>query len=576
MFWTLGNFLALEKFHRSLDWTLVRRSGLTGSFGRPGMGACTNGQPAARHAHLSSYRRRSLRGDPVVRESRTWALGQSLPCPLPHKALVYPFGVWQALMKTRLFSWLFCLFCLSFLSAPTFGQCPNQRDRHCWNLQYMLYAAQTDFREFQPPEELSGLGMFPDYHRKVHASPLPNLDASFGEASVPCQVSAWMNGVAMYVCRGQASAAAAEQWYGATIADLQQLQYLWQFKIDTRDTGHSVDAGPTGCQVAPMEGPYIADGPYLGQCPLHLESVKQPNGTVRIYLWLTSYTSPLLLAKADGPARSASQQLSASQSAPPAPAAPKLAQPAIGVSTPAAPSAPASASVQSSLPASTPATSSASTTASSSSATSSAPAAPVEASAGIPSGCGDLCRGLKKVLEERTTAFRQFRATSTSPRVSPAGSKIGSTATSRSGAAPSVATSGTQSSSLPMQLAGASICSIKALPSDGTHSASSLPLSRVNLTPTTLKRKTSAPGTQYVCYWPAESASAAETRFQDLSALLEFLIPSTWSARQETQTDELSGAKVTVWSAHDAADRPIVGLYLSGQSVGLHISSASQ
>ena len=124
-----------------------------------------------------------------------------------------------------------------------------------------------------------------------------------------------------------------------------------------------------------------------------------------------------------------------------------------------------------------------------------------------------------------------------------------------------------------MQLAGASSCSIKTLPSDTAGSSlHNAQIAKVRLTPGNSQRKAAA-GMQYVCYWPEDSSSAAEARFHALSALLELLMPSTWSVQQESQTDELSGAKITVWSAHDAADKPAIGLYLSGQSVGLHVAA---
>jgi hypothetical protein len=441
-------------------------------------------------------------------------------------------------------SWLSFLFCLSFLPIPAFAQCQDQHDRHCWNLQYILYAAQTDFREFQPPEELSGLGLFPDNHRRTHASALPNPDASLAEANVPCQVSAWLNGVGMYLCQGGVSVAEAEEWYAKTLADLQQLQYLWQFKIETRDTDHYVDAGPPGCEVARLDGPYVADGPYLGQCPLHLQAVKQPNGMARVYLWLTSYTSPFLVRRPDLPFQHSSQYLRAAESAPPAP----MASGATALSSVTfAPAGSSSSANRSSAPTPTPAS------------------ATVRPSSDDSSGCGDLCRDLKKVLEDRTSAFRELNATGSLP-----GNNVADTSRHRLEETPS---------GIPVRLAGASRCFVKALPPD---SPSSIPatsktavVSRVRLTPAGSKHKTAtSPPMQFVCYWPEDSTSAAETRFRDLSSLLEFLMPSTWSVHQESQTDELSGAKITVWVAQDPMNKPAVRLYLSGQSVGLHVAAS--
>jgi hypothetical protein len=79
-----------------------------------------------------------------------------------------------------------------------------------------------------------------------------------------------------------------------------------------------------------------------------------------------------------------------------------------------------------------------------------------------------------------------------------------------------------------------------------------------------------------VCYWPENSPAAAEGQFQNLVSVLQFLIPSTWSAHQQDEADELSGAQVTVWIARDSGNKPAIGLYKSGDSVGLHVSSASE
>jgi len=51
------------------------------------------------------------------------------------------------------------------------------------------------------------------------------------------------------------------------------------------------------------------------------------------------------------------------------------------------------------------------------------------------------------------------------------------------------------------------------------------------------------------------------------------LIPSSWFAQQSIEADELSGAQMTVWYARDSKNRAAIRLYLSGRSVGLHISA---
>jgi hypothetical protein len=169
--------------------------------------------------------------------------------------------------------------------------------------------------------------------------------------------------------------------------------------------------------------------------------------------------------------------------------------------------------------------------------------------------CDNSCQGLKKVLEERWTAFKEI-------------TRSAADGTTRASA----------SSGAPVKLPGAATCAVNSVPQDSLRSTATTPISRVHLTPATLKGKAASPAaaTQYVCYWPEDSVTAAQNQFQALVSVLEFLIPSTWSAHQLNQSDELSGAQVTVWSAHDASDAPAVRLYLSGQSVGLHVAAASE
>jgi hypothetical protein len=90
----------------------------------------------------------------------------------------------------------------------------------------------------------------------------------------------------------------------------------------------------------------------------------------------------------------------------------------------------------------------------------------------------------------------------------------------------------------------------------------------------TLSRPTGKPATQYVCYWPQGSEATAESEFLDLEALLRLLIPSSWLTQQNIEADERSGAQMTVWSARDSKNKAAIGLYLSGRSVGLHISAS--
>jgi hypothetical protein len=439
----------------------------------------------------------------------------------------------------RKISWLLSLFCASFFAIPAFAQCKNQQDRACWSLQYILYAAETDFREFR--------GSTPLKPRDPKLTP-PNPDLSVGAIHVPCHTDFWLSSeVAVYMCSAEVPAQEGEEWYAKTMADLHELQYLWQFKSESPGADHYVDAGPQGCEPVQVEttssgnyhveGPYIVDGPYLGQCPLHLQTVRQADGTARISFWLNSSAD---LARNPRP-RSRSLELSASaKSESPQPrsvsAPASTPQPA---AAPAAPAAPASATAANLR--SEPAVES-----------------PAERSPKRDAGCDDLCQGLKKVLENRSSSFRQLGPSS--------GSSVPSKTTSLKDT---------------VKLSGAASCLIHTEPSAGTRSsARNEPVSGANFAPVSTKgtkaassRAPGRPAPQYVCYWPQDSEAAAESEFLDLVGLLRVLVPSGWLTQQSTEADELSGAQMTVWSARDSKNRAAIGLYLSGRSVGLHISA---
>jgi hypothetical protein len=459
--------------------------------------------------------------------------------------------------------WLLTFFCASFFSVPAFAQCKNQQDKACWSLQYILYASETDFREFR--------GITPLKPSDRHLTP-PNPDLSVGTIHVPCRTDFWLSSeVPVYMCSAELPAQEAEEWYAKTMADLHELQYLWQFK-ESPGADHSVDAGPQGCDPPHLEttnyGPYhveelyIAEGPYLGECPLHLQTVRQPNGTSRISFWLNSSVN---LARNPRPT---SQFLELSASAKPAAPEPHSA------STPESQTAPAAAAAATSAvaaPASTnpaPATSATATpmpaasalAAGENSRTEAAVENPVAPSSKRYGGCDDLCQGLKRVLENRTSSFRQLAAASS-----------GSSLPSK-----------TASLDAGVKLSGAESCSIHAEPSARTTSSASneffpganfAPVSAKS-TKSTASRPASKPAKQYVCYWPQDSETAAETEFRDLAGLLQMLIPSSWSAEQKSEADELTGAQVMIWSARDSRNRAAIRMYLSGRSVGLHISSA--
>lgn len=399
-------------------------------------------------------------------------------------------------MNSRLAHFL-SLFCLCFFPASLLAQCPPSRgtdqDKLCWNLQYILYAAETDYREFRAPH-----------------GPAPEL--SLGATKVPCELSAWLNNVATYRCSANVSSAEADQWYAKTLATLSQLQYLWHFDIEANGSDHYADAGPAGCDM-PAQAPPV-DGPYLGQCPLHLQEVRQADGSTRVSLWLNSYTSPYLdpeppellaksAAKSSNASGGATQPTESSAQQTPG-SADASANPAYG-------------------------------------------------------GCDEWCQGLKKIFEARATGFQALIAESRGGN------------DSNAKASPSAEVS--------LTLPGASSCQVVTMPSTGspatTGGAPRAPAaSRTRSVSTAaLHAPAAQPDPQYVCYWPEASRPAAEALFRNLSSRLQVAMPSTWSAKQEESLDELTGAKQTAWVARDSAQRAAVRLYVSGQSVGLHITA---
>jgi hypothetical protein len=148
---------------------------------------------------------------------------------------------------------------------------------------------------------------------------------------------------------------------------------------------------------------------------------------------------------------------------------------------------------------------------------------PKAAPAPVAGGCDDLCQGLKKAFEARTTAFEGIRA------ANPSGGASQAT----------------------IELAGAAECAVNA----------------------TSKSHSNEAGTQFVCYWPEASPSAADTRFRDLVARLQVLAPSNWIIRQDDQSEELTGAKVKAWCAVAPDTKQEVCVYISSESVGLHIKT---
>ena len=80
-------------------------------------------------------------------------------------------------------------------------------------------------------------------------------------------------------------------------------------------------------------------------------------------------------------------------------------------------------------------------------------------------------------------------------------------------------------------------------------------------------------GLTFVCYWQEGSTSAGETRFRDLVARLQILLPSDWSSHQENELDEQTGVPLTVWYADEPGAKHEVRVYLSTDAVALHITA---
>ena len=316
--------------------------------------------------------------------------------------------------------------------APAPAQCGDQL---CRNLQAILDEAVTDFRGYR-------------------ANKTPGPDVSIEGTAVPCQMSLWANNVPMYICYAKVPNSDSQKWYARTLQILQGLNPTWHFQISSSGEDHYVDAGPPDCEIPPN------DGPRRGQCPLHLQTMKQSDGTSKLYLWINSISSPYLLK-------------------PPPPPRSKTVSPT-------------------------------------------APAAPAAAPATV-AGCDDFCQNLKKVLEARVGAFAGIRATN------------GNDGTTE----------------VTVGLAGAKKCRVKEASGSPSHGL----------------------GTEFVCYWRETSSSAAETRFRDLVSRLQVLIPSNWSTHQESELDDSTGAEITAWYAIEPGSKHDVRVYVSVESVGLHITA---
>jgi hypothetical protein len=51
------------------------------------------------------------------------------------------------------------------------------------------------------------------------------------------------------------------------------------------------------------------------------------------------------------------------------------------------------------------------------------------------------------------------------------------------------------------------------------------------------------------------------------------LIPSNWSTHQENELDDSTGAEITAWYAIEPGSKHDVRVYVSVESVGLHITA---
>ena len=153
------------------------------------------------------------------------------------------------------------------LPIPAFPQC---KDQLCSSVQNILDAAVVDFRGYQS-----------------HASALP--DVSTENTKVPCQITAWANNVPMCICYAQVPFANGASWYTRIMDALKSLNPSWHFTVSSPGVDRYVDAGPPDCEITPTEGPYI------GQCPLHLQVAKQSDGSAKLYLMMNSLSSPYLM-----------------------------------------------------------------------------------------------------------------------------------------------------------------------------------------------------------------------------------------------------------------------------------------
>jgi len=316
------------------------------------------------------------------------------------------------------------LLCFCFLPIPALAQCTDQP---CQNLQNILDAAVTDFRPYG-------------------ADKTGGPELSINGVKFVCQMRAWANNVSMYMCYAQVSQQDAQSAYSSILDALKRLKPAWRFQVSSPDGDHFVRAGPPDCENPPN------DGPYIGGCPLQLQTVKQKDGTVRLHFWMNSLSSPYLVKR---------------------PPAPKI------------------------IPKIVP-----------------------HASA---NDCDDFCLNFKMAFTARLNSFADIRTAKTNGEIA----------------------------DTIVKLEGAKECMIK--------KAARPPSNDV--------------GMQFVCYWPETSGPAAETRFRDLISRIQGLLPSDWTTHQENESYEGTGATITKWYALEPGGKHDVRIYVSGDAVGLHITT---
>ncbi len=322
--------------------------------------------------------------------------------------------------------------CFCFLPLPALAQCTDQP---CQNLQNILDAAVTDFRPYG-------------------ADKTGGPELSTNGVKLVCQMRAWANNVSMYMCYAQVSQQDGRNAYSSILDALKRLKPAWRFQVSSPDDDHFVRAGPPDCENPPN------DGPYIGDCPLQLQTVKQKDGTVRLHFWMNSLSSPYLVKH------------------PPAPkTVPKT--------------------VATNVPKVVPRTSS--------------------------NDCDDFCLSFKMAFAARVNSFDDIRTTQTNGETSDAAVK----------------------------LEGAKDCVVKKAARPASNEV----------------------GTEFVCHWLDTSGPAAETRFRDLISRVQALLPTDWTTRQENESDEDTGAKITKWFAIEPGGKHDVRIYVSGDAVGLHITT---